>query len=647
MEERTQNTIEVDGVDVETRRARRRTFPRGLSLTRWRPSSLANLVSRRAASALHSYPSIENVANIVSNTVTSVTNTVTNTESSALTPVSANDDKALQVRTELPIATKESSKRGWSTIVTIIVVEARGIPDPPGDRATHNVYCKIRLGSETCKTKTVHSSHNPEWRERFKLHLNTDHLLRVSVWDKGKQKNFMGSCEIDLSNLQKERTHEMWQDLDDGFGAIRLNITMCAVRNVGDLPTSEKSLDEAREKYALLNLHNLESIGQLHVKVIGARGLHGKPYAYCTLELGNEKVQTHSAKAGSEPVWNKTYVFNVNDVSNTLNVQVLDSSLVSTLTIMDSLGRVSIPLLRIQNGQQRWYALKDRSKRGSAKGNCPRILLEMHLIYNPVKAALKLFQVPEANHVKRKTYKFDLAMVYSNLIFVRKVFDCLVAIDGQIRQFLEWDNRELSAIVLVGWLILWYNLRPWMLPMLLLIPFIFFWFNKRSQYESPISRNNNDNVDNAHSSPEKANTSLTSKIQGLPELTFSITEGIEYLETIYQKIINLVTFQVPFYSYFMMTLLLLAAAGLYLISFNYLMMMLGIYKYTRKHLNPTRVLNDDLIEFISRVPDNEILKDWEELSVPEPNHHRTAGGVVLVRADSSLNTRSNAISFSS
>ncbi|KAJ2946383.1 hypothetical protein O0L34_g12421 [Tuta absoluta] len=644
MENRTRNSIEVDGVGVETRRAR--TFPRSLSFTRWRPSSLANLVSRRAASALQSYPSIENVASLVTNTVTNVTNTVTNTNPAAFTTVSTNDDKALQVRTDLPIASKESSKRGWSTIVTIIVVEARGLPDPPTDRSTHNVYCKIRLGSETSKTKTVQSSHNPQWRERFKLHLNKDHLLRVTVWDKGKQKNFMGCCEIDLSNLQKERTHEMWKDLDDGFGAIRLNITMCTVRNVADTPTSEMSLVEAREKFALFNLHNLDSIGQLHVKVIGARGLHGRPYAYCTLEVGNEKVQTHSAKASSEPLWNKSYVFNVNDVSNTLNVQVLDSSLVSTLTIMDSLGRISIPLLRIQNGQQRWYALKDRSKRGSAKGNCPRVLLEMHLIYNPVKAALKLFQVPEANHVKRKSYKFDLAMVYSNLIFVRKVFDWLVALDGQIRQFLEWDNRELSALVLAGWLLLWYNLRPWMLPMMLLMPFIVFWFNKRSEYESPALRNNNDTTDSALSSPEKANTSLTSKIQGLPELTLSITEGIEYLETIFQKIINLATFKVPFYSYFMMTLLLLAAAGLYLIPFNYLMMMLGIYKYTRKHLNPTRVLNDDLLEFISRVPDNEILKDWEELSVPEPHHHRTPSGVVLVRSDSNFSTRTNVNSFS-
>lgn len=53
---------------------------------------------------------------------------------------------------------------------------------------------------------------------------------------------------------------------------------------------------------------DLEVVGQLHVKVIGARGLYGKPNAYCTLELDNEKVQTPSVSANAEPTWNKSYV---------------------------------------------------------------------------------------------------------------------------------------------------------------------------------------------------------------------------------------------------------------------------------------------------------------------------------------------------
>lgn len=69
---------------------------------------------------------------------------------------------------------------------------------------------------------------------------------------------------------------------------------------------------------------------------------------------------------------------NVYDVTSTLDIMVIDNS------IAKYVGKVLIPLLRIVNGEPRWYALKDKSCRENAKGNCPRILLEMYLFYNPV-----------------------------------------------------------------------------------------------------------------------------------------------------------------------------------------------------------------------------------------------------------------------
>lgn len=50
----------------------------------------------------------------------------------------------------------------------------------------------------------------------------------------------------------------------------------------------------------------------------------------------------------------------------------------------ETLGKLSVPLLRINNEEKRWYALKDRSKKSNAKGNCPRILLQMSVVWNPV-----------------------------------------------------------------------------------------------------------------------------------------------------------------------------------------------------------------------------------------------------------------------
>ena len=48
------------------------------------------------------------------------------------------------------------------------------------------------------------------------------------------------------------------------------------------------------------------------------------------------------------------------------------------------LGKVKIPLLRIENGVKRWYALKDKKLRKPAKGDNPQILLELFFVYNKV-----------------------------------------------------------------------------------------------------------------------------------------------------------------------------------------------------------------------------------------------------------------------
>jgi hypothetical protein len=44
------------------------------------------------------------------------------------------------------------------------------------------------------------------------------------------------------------------------------------------------------------------------------------------------------------------------------------------------LGKLAIPLLKIEAGKKRWYVLKDKKLRSRAKGNNPKILLEMNLV---------------------------------------------------------------------------------------------------------------------------------------------------------------------------------------------------------------------------------------------------------------------------
>ena len=51
--------------------------------------------------------------------------------------------------------------------------------------------------------------------------------------------------------------------------------------------------------------------------------------------------------------------------------------------IMDVFVKILIPLMRIRNGEKKWFKLKDKSLRKKAKGDDPQVLVEMNLHWNP------------------------------------------------------------------------------------------------------------------------------------------------------------------------------------------------------------------------------------------------------------------------
>ena len=71
----------------------------------------------------------------------------------------------------------------------------------------------------------------------------------------------------------------------------------------------------------------------------------------------------------------------VKDIHDVLEVTVYDEDKDHKY---EFLGRVKIPLLRIKNNERRWYPLKDKKLRKSAKGDNPQIMMEMFFVYNKV-----------------------------------------------------------------------------------------------------------------------------------------------------------------------------------------------------------------------------------------------------------------------
>ncbi|KAI8426462.1 hypothetical protein MSG28_005285 [Choristoneura fumiferana] len=112
-------------------------------------------------------------------------------------------------------------------------------------------------------------------------------------------------------------------------------------------------------------------------------------------------------------------------------------------------------------------------------------------------------------------------------------------------------------------------------------------------------------------------TSLRQKINSLQEMVQYVQNFIGQFASYGENIKNLFNFTVPFLSCLTIAILLVISLVMYLIPVKYIFMFWGIHKFTRKILRPNRIPNNEILDLLSRVPDDEILLDCRELPLEE------------------------------
>merc|ERR1712109_133017 len=111
--------------------------------------------------------------------------------------------------------------------------------------------------------------------------------------------------------------------------------------------------------------------------------------------------------------------------------------------------------------------------------------------------------------------------------------------------------------------------------------------------------------------------SLKEKMQAMQEITLMVQNGLGMLAHILESCANVFNFCVPFLSWLAFFVFAVVTLVLYHIPLRYLIMPWGTNKFTKKLLRPNAINNNELADFISRVPDNEELKSFKELPFPE------------------------------
>ncbi|KAJ0178427.1 hypothetical protein K1T71_006250 [Dendrolimus kikuchii] len=494
--------------------------------------------------------------------------------------------------------------------VTIALIEATGFENENPEEKLRILFCRLRLGNEKYKSKSLKSNTSQfKWQELCTFNMYDDNILEISLWDKDV---VLGRSFTDLNKIEKEKTHRMRITMEGEMRNVKIFILLTisglpvvnTLVDFDDYQETQRRLSTIRRKFAWYQISNdLSGVGWLSVIVYGAKGLSGHD-CHCILELDNERRQTYTESKTNEPNWMKIFDFTVTDITSILEVTVHDEKR------SEDVGKLSIPLLSVNKFKKKWYALKDASQRDRARGNNPRILLEIIISWNLARAAIKVVNPKEINLIEPEE-KLDRHLLARNLSRAKAILTWTFNAFQIVKTCFEWESRELNMLALILWLLFCWFFKIWMLPLLLLVPFA-------------IYRPSNFYLINCNliliTFQEEKNTSLRQKIQSLQEMMQSVQNFIGKFATLGESIKNLFNFTVPFLSFLAIFFIVMIAFIMYIVPTKYMFMIWGIHKFTRKILRPNRIPNNEILDLLSRVPDDEKLLDFEDLSlenVPE------------------------------
>lgn len=110
---------------------------------------------------------------------------------------------------------------------------------------------------------------------------------------------------------------------------------------------------------------------------------------------------------------------------------------------------------------------------------------------------------------------------------------------------------------------------------------------------------------------------LKAKLQAVQEVTATVQNAIGYVASLCEKAKNTFNFSVPFLSWLAIIILFFVTLVLYFISLRFLLIVWGVNKFTKKLIRPNYVPNNELLDFLSRVPDDEEILDYHEMRLQE------------------------------
>ncbi|KAM9223899.1 multiple C2 and transmembrane domain-containing protein 2 isoform 1-T1 [Leptosomus discolor] len=498
----------------------------------------------------------------------------------------------------------------WNGLVTITLLEGKNIPG--GGLA--EIFILLKLGDQRYKSKTLCKSANPQWREQFDFHYFSDRkdMLDIEVWrkDNKKHEELLGTCQVDITALPTKQTNCLELPLEKQPGSLLMLIAVapCTGVSISDLcvcPLGDPSeRQQISQRYCIKNsFRDIKDIGFLQVKVLKAVDLlaadfSGKSDPFCVLELGNDSLQTHTVYKNLNPEWNKVFTFPIKDIHDVLEVTVFDEDGDKP---PDFLGKVAIPLLSIRNGKQSCYTLKNKDLERASKGV---IYLELDVLFNPVKASIRTFK-PREKRFTEENRKFSKKILSRNVDRVKKITMAIWNTIQFLRSCFLWESTVKSVIALVVFVVTVWSVELYMVPLALLVLFAYNFslvttgkVNNTQDAQELMGLDEDEDEDDKESEKK----GLIERIHMVQEIIIAVQGILEEIASFGERIKNTFNWTVPFLSVLACLVLAAATVILYFVPLRYIVLIWGINKFTKKLRNPYAIDNNELLDFLSRVP---------------------------------------------
>uniref|UniRef100_A0AAQ6A3B8 C2 domain-containing protein n=1 Tax=Amphiprion ocellaris TaxID=80972 RepID=A0AAQ6A3B8_AMPOC len=501
----------------------------------------------------------------------------------------------------------------WTSVVSVTLVEGQELPlDTQGGQ----FFVRFGLGEQRYKSKNHCKVSNPQWRERFTFNqfMDSPQILEVELWSKEgrRTEECLGMCEVDLSRVPFDQRQLFTHTLDQGRGRLVFLLTLntCSGVSISDLcsapldepHTRQNQLDNYVSICIVLTLNNLRDVGFLQVKVIKAADLlaadlNGKSDPFCVLEVGNDRLQTHTVYKSLYPEWNKVFTFPVKDIHDVLVVTIFDED---GDKAPDFLGKVAIPLLSIRRGQQIAFPLKKVDLGGLSKGN---ITLELEVIFNPVRASIRTFQPRERMFVEDNP-KFSKKALSRNVQRVHTLYRAITSTLQYIKSCFQWESIQRSLLAFLIFVVTVWYWEFYMLPFFLVLLISWNYLQIRSGHVSQdvVSPEHMDLADEEDDEKESERRGLIEKFHRVQENLITLQNLLDEIACLGERIKNTFNWSVPFLSGLAFLIFVIAAVLTYYIPVRYIILIWGINKFTKKLRNPYSIDNNEVLDFLSRVP---------------------------------------------